>query len=239
MATPIKVKKVIVYYDQVNPKNEDKNPAFSILTYESDKVVDYPFLTGKNGIMVPKSFKQVGCDTFHQSMLLPSMHGKIMAGLGRHGLLLFRVRAKHQLKNITINPVDLDVNLHFDEESLIYSFNNSTGRYSVEITFEMTNDGQNIREQLASDPYNLSLRKKWIDDSLHPSLKIYYTGNVTTPPPNLKYTEKHFIEFVEIYKIEKNQVNAFDLLCKRYPRYFTSENSFLTQFRKWVKKNRK
>ena len=227
MSTPIKVKKIIVYYDQVNPKNEEKNHAYSISTYESDKVVDIPFLTGKNGIMVPKSFKQVGVDTYHESIILSSWQGTIMAGFGRYGLLLFRVRPEHRLIDIAINPTDLDVTLHFDDESLIYSFYNLTGRYTGRITFKMVKDDQKIRKILASDPENLSLRNSFINEVLIQA----DTQNIPSYSPNRKYQKVHFKRFGELASVNK-QVVAFDLLCKEYPELDPKKcESFLVQYR--------
>jgi hypothetical protein len=227
MATLIKVKRVIVYYDQANPKNLNKNPAYSVLTYESDKAVDFPFLNGKHGIMVPKSFKQVGGDTYHESITLSTGDGTIMAGFGRSGLLLFRVRPNHRLKDITINPTDLDVTLHFDEESLIYSFYNLTGRYTGRITFKMVKDDNNIRKKLALDPENLSLRNSFINEVLiQPG-----TQYVPSYSPNRKYQIVHFKRFDELASIYK-QTYAFDLLCKEYPELDPTKcESFLVQFR--------
>ncbi len=155
---PIKIKKVIVHFDNVQSYIEEE--------YETLTEVDFPYLAGKMRVLIPEGVKRkflpdskVNLPLFNQSG-----RGKIIVPVGSNGVYLLQLRSRYCLDEIIVEPDDVFADIYFndEDEALIYSFYNPTRRNAISITARVVEDIGGIYRRINSEPEDIHMRQYFI-----------------------------------------------------------------------------
>ncbi len=154
MPTQIKLKKVIVYYDE--------GGHYGIVVYDADEAFDTPYMAGEAKTLVPDQSEIKTSRIIEEPMFNKLGDVKIMADVGHKGALIIRLRPLHRLAKIIVDPNDVIVDIYFDEESLIYTFYNPTRLEAITASMKMMPDDEGILKKLKEAPEDLQWRQYFV-----------------------------------------------------------------------------
>jgi hypothetical protein len=155
---PYKLNKIIF--------QRDYEWGYETYTYDLKTEIEFPFAAGMLQELVPKDKSQISkykpeiSDTplFNEKGL-----GKLVPDVGPKGIYYLEVRSGHKLKQLIVDPEDVDVDIYIGpKDTLIYSFYNPTKRNSISIKAAIEKDTESVYSQIKAEPEDLIWRHYFV-----------------------------------------------------------------------------
>ncbi len=181
MSQQIKLKKVIVYYDE--------GDHYGIVTYDADEALEHPYLAGKLMPLVPDQAKLITSKIIKESLFNKIGDAKIIAEVGSKGAMIIRLKSSHRIEKIIVEPDDVVVDIYFDDESLIYAFYNQTRREVITVTVRDVLDDEGIIKKLKEAPEDLQWRQYFVRRAML-SIEAINSNSIGKDTLNVKEASK-------------------------------------------------
>ena|SRR5208283_130379 len=151
--------------------------------------------------------------------------------LGKHGLFLLCIRPDYVLKEIYVDPEEIDVEIYFNDESLMYGFYNNTSRDNIKIDARIDNDDEDVYGKLKEYPSDIHWYKYFLKKSLKKHDNSHFERPSEPLPEHL--TIKDFSKYAHLSsQTIYNKVNKGEIIPERAGRRLLFKKSDIDE---WLK----
>ncbi len=200
--------------------------------YESDKLIDIPYLAGKMHVLFEGFTPKENDRCIHHSLFNESSLARIELPLGRNEVYYLELRKGTELSEIFTEPQSLSVEIyvgaHYDH--YLYSFYNNTDNPNIIISAKLTDINLTQFHELKNNLADISLRRNIVDKMKGEKNKI--DASISK---NKFLMEKNVWEIKfngNDIKLENNSLKGLHYihLLLTYPNEYISPDEFLQSF---------
>ncbi|HOJ07293.1 MAG: helix-turn-helix domain-containing protein [Ignavibacteriota bacterium] len=139
---------------------------YETYTYDLKTEIEFPFAAGMLQQLVPKDKSQISRykpDISYTPLFNASGLTSLAPDVGPRGIYYLELRPGYNLKQLVVDPEEVATDIYIGEEdTLIYSFYNPTGRNNITIKASIEKDTEDVYSQIKAEPNDLIWRQYFV-----------------------------------------------------------------------------